>query len=83
MNAELKMRDQNLKEALGLRDEEWKIRWEIREKELSEELMAREDAFLSDELRRDSQLLKIMKERKDAMEQNMLQKAISFEYLYK
>ena len=41
-------------------------------KELSKELMAREDAFLSYQLRRDSELLKIMKEREDAMEQNML-----------
>ena len=72
MDAELKIRYQNLEEALKLRDEEWKNRWETRERELNEELRAMEDAFLSDQLRRDSKLLKIMKEREDAMEQNML-----------
>ena len=46
MDVELK-RYQNLKEALRLRDEEWKSIWEIREQELSEELRVREDAFLS------------------------------------
>ena len=83
MDAELKIRYRNLEEALKLRDEEWKRRWETRERELSEELKAREDAFLLDRLRRDSELLKIMKERKDAMEQNLLQKADAFGYLYK
>ena len=58
-------------------------RLETREKELSEELRAREDAFLSDQLRKDSKLLKIMKEIEDAMEQNMPQKADAFGYLYK
>ena len=48
MDVELRRRDQNLEEALELRDEEWKSIWEIRERELSEELWAREDAFLSD-----------------------------------
>ena len=38
---------------------------------------------LSDQLKRDSELLKIMKEREDAMEQNILQKADAFGYLYK
>ena len=50
---------------------------------MSEELKARERPFISDQLKRDSELLKIMKERKDAMEQNMLQKADAFDYLYK
>ena len=45
---------------------------EVREQELSEELRAREDVFLSNQLRRDSELLKIMKEREDAMEKNLL-----------
>ena len=52
-------------------------------KRTSEELRAREDAFLSYQLKRDSELLKIMQEREDAMEQNMLQKAHAFGYLYK
>ena len=83
MDAELRRRDQNLEEALKQGDEECKSKLETREKELSEELRAREDAFLSDQLRRDSELLKIMKEREDVMEQNMLQKADAFGYLYK
>ena len=47
MDAELKRRDKNLEEALRLRDEEWKSRWEKREQELSEELKVREYDFLS------------------------------------
>ena len=39
--------------------------------------------FFLDQLRKDSELLKIMKERKDSMEQNMLQKENAFGYLYK
>ena len=61
MDAELKRRDQNMEETLRVRDEEWKSRWEIRETELSEELKAREDAFISDQLRRYSELTKIMR----------------------
>ena len=80
MDAKLKRRDQNLEETLKQRDEEWKSRWELREQELSAELKAIEDAFLSDQVRRDSELLKIMKEREDAMEKNLLQ---TFGYLYK
>ena len=55
------MRDQNLEEALRMRNEEWKSIWEIRERELSEELRARENSFLSNQLSRDSELIKIMK----------------------
>ena len=40
--------------------------------------MGRGDAFLSYRIKRDSELLKIMKEREDVMEQNMLQKADAF-----
>ena len=58
-------------------------RWERREHELSEELRAREDAFLLDQLKRDSEILKIMKEREDVMAKNLLQKVDAFEYLYK
>ena len=63
MDAELKRRDHNLEKALRQRYEEWKSIWETREKEPSEELREMEDAFLLDQLRRDSELLKIMKER--------------------
>ena len=61
MEVELKRRDQILEEAIKKRDEEWKSIWEIRELELSVELRAREDDFLSNQLKRDSELLKIMK----------------------
>ena len=50
METKLKMRDQNLEESLKQRDEEWKSRWEIRELELSKELRAIEDAFLSNQI---------------------------------
>ena len=65
MDVGLKKRDKNLEEELRLRDEEWKSRWEIREQELSEELKGSEDAFISDQLRRDSKLIKFMKEREE------------------
>ena len=50
METKLKMRDQNLEESLKQRDEEWKSRWEIRELELSKELRAIEDVFLSNQI---------------------------------
>ena len=50
---------------------------------MSGELRVREKAFISDQLKMDTELLKIMKEREDAMEKNMLQKADAFGYLYK
>ena len=72
-----------MEEDLKQRDEEWKSRWEIREQDLGEELRAREYAFLSYQLRRDSEILKIMKEMEDVMEKNLLQKVDAFGYLYK
>ena len=54
-----------------------------REKELKEELKARKEAFISDQLKRERELLKIMKEKEEEIEQNMLQKADAFGYLYK
>ena len=83
MDAKLKRRDPNLEEALRLREEEWKSRWGIREQELSEELKVREDAFILDQLKRDSEVIKIIKEMEDSMEKNLLQKANAFRYLYK
>ena len=63
--------DHNLEEALKQRDEERRSKWEQREQELSEELKAREDAFIFQQLKRESQLLKIMKEMEDSMEENI------------
>ena len=40
--------------------------------EMKEKLRTREKAFILDQLKRDKDLLEIMKEREDAMEQNML-----------
>ena len=71
-----------MEEALRLRDEEWNSIWEIRERELSEELRAREDAFLLEQLRRASEFFKIMKKKEDVMVKNMLHKADAFGYLY-
>ena len=81
MDIELIIRDHNLEEALKQRDEEWKSIWETRERELSGELKARD--FISNQLKRDSELIKIMKKREDAMEKNLLQKVDAFGYLYK
>ena len=39
--------------------------------------------FISNQLKRDKELLEIMKEIEDAMEQKMLQKENAFGYLYK
>ena len=50
---------------------------------MKEELRVRKMAFISDQLKKDKELLEIMKKREDAMEQNMLQKADAFGYLYK
>ena len=50
---------------------------------MKEELKAREKTFISDQLKRDKELLEIMKEREDEMEQKMLQKANAFGYLCK
>ena len=50
---------------------------------MSGELKTREKAFISDQLKRDSELLKIMKKREDAREKNQMQKAYAFGYLYK
>ena len=65
MDVGLKKRDQNLEEALRLRDEEWKSIWETRERYLSEEIRGR---YLSNQINSDSELIKIMKQREDAME---------------
>ena len=83
MDSEMKRRNQNLEHALKQRDEEWRNKLDRREKELTEELKAREKAFISDQLKIDNELLKIMKEREDAMEKNIFQKADAFGYLYK
>ena len=83
LDAELRRRDRNLEQALKQRDEELRDKIDIREKELKGELKATEEAFISDQLKIDKELLKIMKEIEDAMEKNMLQKAYAFGYLYK
>ena len=68
MDAELRRRDQNLENALKQIDEEWRDKIDIREKDLKGEFKAREEAFISDQLKRKRELLKIMKERDDAIE---------------
>ena len=83
MDAKLKRRDHNLEHALKQRDEKWKEKLYRRERELKGELKAREKAFISDQLKRDNDLLKIMKGTEDSKEKNMLQKADAFGNLYK
>ena len=43
----------------------------------------RERAFITDQLKRDQELIKLMEIREKEMEQNLLQKAKAFGYLYK
>ena len=47
------------------------------------ELKERERAFVNDQLMRDQELIKLMEVREKEMEQNLLQKAEAFGYLYK
>ena len=47
------------------------------------ELKEREKAFVNDQLMRDQELIKLMEVREEEMEQNLLQKAEAFGYLYK
>ena len=62
MDAKLRGIEQNMENALKQRDEEWREKLDMREKELSRGLKERENAFISDQLKRDKDLLKIMKE---------------------
>ena len=62
MDAKLRGIEQNMENALKQRDEEWREKLDKREKELSRGLKEGEKAFISDQLKRDKDLLKIMKE---------------------
>ena len=46
-------------------------------------LKEREKAFVQDQMKRDQELNKLMEVREKEMEQNLLQKAEAFGYLYK
>ena len=83
MDAKLKRRDHNLEHALKQRDEKWREKLDRREREIKGELKARGKAFISDQLKRDNELLKIMKGTDDSKEKNMLQKVDAFGNLYK
>ena len=52
-------------------------------KELLEMNLERERTFINDQLKRGQELLKILEIKEKEMEQNMLQKADVFGYLYK
>ena len=54
-----------------------------RERALRVEFKERERAFINEQLKRDQELLKILEIREKEMEQNLLQKADVFGYLYK
>ena len=47
------------------------------------DLKEREKAFVQDQLMRDQEVIKLMEVREKEMEQNLLQKAEAFGYLYK
>ena len=47
------------------------------------ELKEREKAFVQDQLMRDQELIKLMEVKEKEIEQNLLQKAEAFAYLYK
>ena len=47
------------------------------------QLKEREKAFITEQLKRDQELLKILEVREKEMEQNMVRKAEAFGYLYK
>ena len=53
-----------------------------RNRVLRVELRDKERAFVDDQLKRDHELIKLMEIREKEMEQNMLQKAEAFGYLY-
>ena len=65
------------------RDKEWKEELTLRDRALRVELREREMAFLIDQLKRDQELIKLMEIKEKDMEQNLLQKAEAFGYLYK
>ena len=54
-----------------------------RDKALRVELKERAKAFVQDQLMIDQELIKLMEVREKEMEQNLLQKAETFGYLYK
>ena len=54
-----------------------------RDRVLRAEFRERERAFMSEQLKRDQELLKILEIKEKEMEQNLLQKSDAFRYLYK
>ena len=54
-----------------------------KDRALRAKLREREKAFVTDQLKRDQELIKLMELREKDMELNLLHKAKAFEYLYK
>ena len=69
--------------ALHQRDDEWMEELAERDSALRAEFREREKAFISEQLNREQELLKILEVRDKEMEQNLLQKADALGYLYK
>ena len=69
--------------ALQQRDNKWRKELVERDTTLRAEFRESEKVFISEQLKRDHELLKILEVREKEMEQNMLQKAEAFGYLYK
>ena len=83
MDEKTEKRENTLTTALYQRNEEWREDLAEKDKALRAEFRERERAFVSEQLKRDQELLKVLEVREKEMEQNMLQKANSFGYLYK
>ena len=80
---QIKKRENTLAITLQQRDEEWREELAKKDRLLRVEFKKREKAFINEQLKRDYELLKIQEMKEKEMEQNMLQKADAFGYLYK
>ena len=69
--------------ALQQRDSEWREELAKRDRALRTVFKEREKAFITEQLKRNQECLKILEVGEKKMEQNLLQKADAFGYLYK
>ena len=83
LNVQNKRREENLVALLQQRDEEWKEELAQGDRALRAELREGEKAFMTDQLKRDHEVIKVMEIREKDMELNLLQKVEAFGYLYK
>ena len=69
--------------ALQQRDDEWMGELVERDSALRDEFREKGKTFISEQPKKDQELLKILEIRENEMEHNLLQKADAFGYLYK